>query len=266
MTTSTVFLCLLVVMASTAASAQTSGSASGTLTINGKAIKLNHAHAQDAKDPFKGTPLIRVVLSDVPISDETMEDETGVADLVQAGKLNAMEFSMTPDGKPGGGNLVSGLKSVAFTAASFHFEKQVFDGKTAAGKVTTEPPTKFEELKYTCTATFSAPVQHAAKPTAEGAAAAASAPGKVVIEFMRAAHAGDAAALKKVSGPVYQPQLEGPDAKAYVKSLADWLKPGLTVVRVYEWPTFARVDLAMKDGSGVTPFTLAKINGEWKAK
>lgn len=263
MTTSTLFSCLLLVMVSMAASAQTSGSASGTLTINGKAIKLNHAHAQDAKDPFKGTPLIRVVLSDVPVSDETMEDETGVADLIQAGKLNAIEFSMAPDGTPVGGNLVSGMQSGAFT--SFHFEKKVFDGKTAAGKVTTEPP-KFEELKYTCTATFSAPVQHAAKPTAEGAAAAASAPGKVVIEFMRAAHAGDAAALKKVSGPVYLPQLEGPDAKAYVKSLANWLKPGLSVVRVYEWTTFARVDLAMKDGSELTPFTLTKINGEWKAK
>lgn len=52
-------------MVSTAASAQTSGSASGTLTINGKATKLSHAHAQDGKGPFKGTPLIRVVLSDV---------------------------------------------------------------------------------------------------------------------------------------------------------------------------------------------------------
>jgi len=263
---STVFLCLLVVMASTAASAQTSGSASGTLTINGKVIKLSHAHAQDIKSPWGKGRLIRVVLSDVPISDETMEDDNGVVELIQAGKLNAMEFSFTPEGKPAGGNLVHGTKSVAFTEASFHIEKPVFDGKTAAGKVWTEPPTKFEEMKYECTATFKAPVQPEAKPTAQGAAAAASGPGKVTIEFMRAAHAGDAAALKKISGPVYQPQLEGPGAKAYVKSLADWLKPGLTVVRVYEWSTFARVDLAMKDGSGVTPFTLAKINGEWKAK
>ena len=265
MTTSTILLCVLVFMASTA-SAQTSGTASGTLTINGKAIALKHAHAQDAKDPFKGTPLIRVVLSDVPVSDESMEDDTGVPDLIQAGKLNAMEFFMTPDGKANSGNLVSGTKSVAFTAASFHFEKQTFDGKTAAGKITTEPPTKFEELKYNCTASFSAPVQHAAKPTAEGAAAAASGPGKAAIEYMRAAHAGDVAAVKKVSGPAYYPQLDGADAKAYVKSLADWLKTGLAVTRVYEWSNFSRVEVAMKDGSNVTPLTFAKINGEWKAK
>lgn len=262
---STVFLGLMVVMASAIASAQTSGTATGTLTVNGKPTKLGHAHVQRTVDPF-GKQVIRIVLSDVPVSDEAMEDDTGISDLVTASKLIAIEFVLAPDGTPAGGSLQHQGQSVAFTGGSFRFEKTTSDGKTVAGKLSTQPSLASGEVKINCSATFSAPIQAEARPSAEGAAAAASGPGKTTIEFMRAARAKDAAALKKVAGPAMLPQLSGAGAAQYVQSLADWLKPGLEVKRVYEWTNFARVEIANRDGSGAQPFTLVKISGEWKAK
>ena len=96
-------------IAGSIALAQTTGTATGTLTIDGKNYKLSHAHALTTKDPFRGGKMIRVVLSDLPVDDGTMEDESGVDDLVQAGKLNAIEFSFTTDGTLLGGRLVHGV-------------------------------------------------------------------------------------------------------------------------------------------------------------
>ncbi len=265
--TSTLTLgCIFVVLATTA-SAQTSGTATGTLTIDGKSFKLSHAHAQEVKDPFMGAKQIRIVLSDVPIVDETMEDDTGVEDLVQAGKLNAIEYTFTPSGELTGGHLVHGLKSVAFTQASANFTKQTFDAKTAAGKVWTDQPApEMAEMKYASTATFTAPIQREAKPTAQGATAAATGPGQVASQYMKAARAKDFATIKKVSGPAGVQMLEGPGAKEQMDGIVRWMKPGLDIVRVYEWSNFAKVDFAMKDGSGVTTMTLVKMGGAWKVK
>lgn len=265
MTSTLILGCILVVLATTV-SPQTSGTATGTLTIDGKSFKLSHAHAQETKDPFRRAKEIRVVLSDVPIADETMEDDAGVPDLVQAGKLNAIEYRFTPAGELIGGSFVHGLKSVAFQTSE-NFTKQTFDAKTVAGKVWTDQPApEMAEMKYASTATFTAPIQREAKPTAAGAAAAATGPGQVASQYMKAARAKDFATIKKVSGPAGVQILEGPAAKEQMDGIVRWMKPGLDIVRVYEWSNFAKVDFAMKDGSGVTTMTMVKMGGAWKVK
>lgn len=253
-------------IAGSIALAQTTGTATGTLTIDGKNYKLSHAHASTTKDPFRGGKMIRLVLSDLPVDDGTMEDESGVDDLVQVGKLNAIEFSFTTDGTLAGGRLVHGMKSVAFTGGSANFTKKAFDTKSVSGKVWTNPPLPREEMKYTAEATFTAPVQPEAKPTAEGAAAATTAPGLVAVKYMKAARARDVATLKQIVTPDAVQLMNGPGAKEYVDGVVKWMAPGLDVVRVYEWPTFAKVDFAKPGNKDLTTMTLVKTDGAWKVK
>lgn len=271
--------CLLLVAAGTFASAQTPGNATGTLTINphgafdkgsseDQTFKLSYAHVRNSKDPFNPTQrLLRIVLSDQPISDEAMEDDIGVTMLVQTGKLHAIEFLLTSKGKPLGGVILYEMSSRSFNEDEFTFKRKTFDNKTLAGTISMDKQGVFTEKTIcSCSVTFSAPIQHEPKPTAQGPAAATTGPGKVAAEYMRAARVNDVAALKKVVVVEAIQMMEAPDGKQYIQGIVEWMRPGIDIVRVYEWSTFAKVDFAMKDGTGTTTMALVKINGEWKVR
>jgi hypothetical protein len=280
--------------------AQASGTTTGTLTINPKAtfdsgddkaesIKLGYVRIQKRIDPMdeatrkipftKKKREIRIVLSDQPIPDEAMEDAYGVAVLVQTGKLHAIDLSLSLDGKPAGGTVLYKMLSLGLSEDSYQFERKTFDSKTVAGKISMDvrkeaaggqfdANNRWVEArgapKYSLTAAFSAPLLPESKPTAQGAAAADSAPGKVVAEYMRAMHARDPAALKRICQDGEMQKIEGPEGKAYMQSISDWLKPGLQIVRVYEHPGWAKVDLELPNGSYTTSTRALRINGSWK--
>ncbi len=258
-----IFLCLSIAQGAEkkgGKTMQTSGTATGTFTLNPKAtfeqgedktktIKLSYVRVQKRIDPIDGATRnipfvkkkreIRIVLSDQPISDEAMEDDNGVVMLVQTNKLQAIDLSLTEDGQPSGGAILYQMMSRSLNEESFKFKKKTFDNKTVAGKISMDG----------LTATFSAPVQPETQPTAQGAAAANSEPGKVVAEYMRAMRANDVAALKLICQDSVMQRIEGPDGKDYIQSINDWLKPGLQIVRVYEHPNWAKIDMETPDGS-----------------
>jgi len=282
------------------AASQASGTASGTLTINPKAtfdqgddkaetIKLSYVRAQKRIDPMdeatrkipfaKKKREIRIVLSDQPIPDEAMEDAYGVTMLVQTGKLHAIDLSLGEDGKPSGGTMLYKMLSLGLNEESYQFERKTLDSKTVAGKVLMDvreeaagggfdAQNRWVEARgkprYSLMATFSSPLQPESKPTAQGAAAAGSEPGKVVAEYMRAMHAHDVAALKRICPEGDMQKIEGPDGKAYMQSINDWLKPSLQIVRVYEHPTWAKVDMELPNGSYTTSTRTIRVNGSWK--
>jgi hypothetical protein len=284
------------------ATSQAAGTTTGTLTINPKAtfdsgddkaesIKLSYVRIQKRIDPMdeatrkipfaKKKREIRIVLSDQPIPDEAMEDAYGVTMLVQTGKLHAIDLSLSEDGKPSGGTMLYKMLSAGLNEESYKFERKTLDSKTVAGKISMDvrkeaaggqfdAQNRWVEArgtpKYSLTATFSAPLQPESKPTAQGAAAADSAPGKLVAEYMRAMHAHDLAALKLICPDSVMQKIEGPTGKAYMQSINDWLKPGLQIVRVYEHPTWAKVDMELPNGSYTTSTRAIRINGSWKTE
>jgi hypothetical protein len=148
-----------------------SGAAAGVLTINPEAtfaqggdevktIKLNYARVQATKDPFdKKKDEFRIVLSDLPVTDAVMKQANGVTMLVQTGKLQAVEFFLAADGKPSWGTMLYKMLSLSLNEQSFKFERKVFDGKTVAGKLSMDARNIVNgKPKYSCAATFSAPV------------------------------------------------------------------------------------------------------------
>ena len=152
-----------------AASAQQAGTANGTLTVNGKAAKLNHAYAQVSKNnPEDTDEFIRVLLSDVPIPLLHMGDNA-LRKMAKEGKLHAVEVSLTKDDTLGSTIFDPSIDNGYVPAGSSpKFEPQVFDGKTAAGRLFTEEEGSFFDTHYQFDVTFRAAV--APYPLSLGAA------------------------------------------------------------------------------------------------
>src|SRR5674476_996844 len=72
------------------------GKADGRMSVNGKVVKLSHAYAR--ADPGS----LHVILTDVPLSDLDLAGfPDSVIKTVNAGKLNALSFTIGADSKGG---------------------------------------------------------------------------------------------------------------------------------------------------------------------
>lgn len=142
-----------------AAFAQQAGTASGTLTVNGKAVQLNHAYAQVSKNnPGDTEEFIHVILSDVPIPPLRMSDDA-LRRMAKEGQLHAIEVSLTKDDTISATVYDPAIDDGYVPAgSSAKFESKVFDGKTVAGRVFTEEEGSFFDTHYEFEVTFSAPV------------------------------------------------------------------------------------------------------------
>ena len=256
---------LLVLVRGTVMLGQSPENATGKLTVNSKTTELRYAYARERKDIFDPKVReVRVVLSDVPIDAFDMEDDFAVGQLGKQGTVHGVEIRFDLKGELRGEALIheaSGDSSTTWLGQDTYERKQ-FDGKTVAGKLTTDKPFTIGDLTIEVTATFSAPMQHDSKPTAEGAAAAASGPGKAFIEYVRAVKADDMPALKKVcTEPRYQ-QIAAIPQEHYKEIVAQEIPVDLKVVRVFESGDQARVET--QDSTGVGKWRLVRINGDWR--
>ena len=287
MTIFTILCWLLLVVPGIAASAQTSGTATGTLTVNGRATKLSHAQALETQDYTLGADrklvqvtVIKVFLSDTPIEDQEDHFDLGVRG--KEGKLHGLQVTISKEGEPLSGALYhkafqNGALSMSLGGALF--EPNVFNDKTVSGKVRMEKPMEFSGVTFDFDVTFSAPVQQEPKPTVEGPAAADTGPGKAVQEFLRATGAKDVAALKRILRKEFAEMLEKPEGQETVMAMldqfyaADELKQ-MKIVRVFDFGNRAWVEGLSKrpstSGGAPTDVTYriraVRVNGEWKVQ
>jgi len=147
------------------------------------------------------------------------------------------------------------------------FQAKTFDGKTVDGKLSSAGAQEMMKEKFEFSATFRAPVLHRPAPTASGAAAAQTAPAKVVLAFLKAAGAADKSAVRKLLTAEYGKPLDGPQGKDI---LAAWktARPdaatteiGTVDIRGAE----AEVVIVEKSkGDMAAKFTLALEGGQWR--
>jgi hypothetical protein len=177
---------LFVIAFSLTALAQGAGTASGTLTVNGKAVQLNHAYAQVSKNsPEDAQEFIHVILSDVPIPPLHM-GTNALRKMAKDGKLHAVEASLTKDDTLSVTIFDPSISDGYVPGGSSpKFEPKVFDGKTAAGRLFTEEEESFFDTHFQFDLTFRAAV--APYPLSLGeadrAAIAAQKPGTASGEF-----------------------------------------------------------------------------------
>ncbi len=282
MTIPMILCCMQLIVAETVASAQTSGTATGTLTVNGKSTKLSYTQAVKAQDwtfgadrkPVLAT-VIRVFLSDVPVDDQ--EDNFELSVMAKGGKLHGLQISLSKEGKLLSGVLYheaaqNGAESIFLS--SVLFDDKVADEKTVGGKFRAKTPIDLSAGKLDFNATFNAPFQPEPKPTVEGPAALETASAKVVQEFIRAAEAKDVAALKKVVRKEVAEMLDKPEGQEAIMGMLGMSYPAgkkIKIVRVFDFGNRAWVEGESqrkgKDGKPINEtykIRAIRVNGEWK--
>jgi hypothetical protein len=247
------------------------GTASGKLTVGGKTTPLTHAYALARKDTFNpAKERIFIILSDVPVPAETLWDDFPGVKLAAAGQLHAVEVEVNADKSISSSAVVHGAfadsQSFQGTPAPA-FAVKTFSATNVEGTFTSGKQDDPKATKIEYTATFHAPVLHRPAPTASGAAVAQTAPGKVVLAFVKAAAAGDKAALKKLMTADYSKPLDGPNSKAI---LAQWkanpVDPAKTPFGTASITgNAAEVVMVDKSTEAMTAkFNLVLVAGEWK--
>jgi hypothetical protein len=267
----TASVCALAFFLFAAAAPGEEGTASGKLTVGGKTTPLSHAYALARKDTFDKTKEnVLIVLSDVAIPDDALWEDFPGLKMAAAGKLHAVEVELNADKSVKQGGIVHGdfVDSQGYIGTQApEFKAKTFDAKTVEGSFSSGKPQVFQNKKFEYVAIFRAPVLHRPLPAATGAAAAQSAPGKVVMEFLKAAASGDKAAIKKLLAADYGKALDGPNGKAILDhwkmNHPDPVKTPIDVVNIHG--SSADVLMTPKaSGYPAAKFTLVLEGGRWR--
>jgi hypothetical protein len=252
------------------------GTAKGTLTVNGKTSTLAYAYARAIPDPFDKTKTAtEVVLSDVPLDKEAVsEDPFALIHLADAGKAHAILAEITADNK-----IVSiamrdaGFKKVSPSGSSsdYKFDPGPVTASTISGKLyCLSPRTAFGET-WTFDATFTAPITPRPSPASKTPVAADNPVAQAAVAFLKAAHVGDVAGMKKLLTPAGVKQLDSPDGKMMLELMKETApaKPKITSVEMQgaDAATAKIVEeSSSKNGSSTSTLTLklVRIGGQWK--
>jgi hypothetical protein len=251
------------------------GTASGTLTVAGKTTPLTHVYARAQKGFFDATKEdILVILSDVAIPEDALSDEFARHKMAADGTLHGVEVVLAPDKQAVSGGLLheafAETQGYVSVAGMHEFQAKTFDGKVVEGTLSTSKPNTFMNKTFEYTATFRAPVWHRPPPTATGAAAAQTAPGKAVLAFLKVARSGDKAAIKNLMSGEAGKELDGPNSKELIEMLK-MMTPNpataqIDTVDIKGNAAQVTVVEKSKDGSVTSNFTLVLEGGQWKIK
>jgi hypothetical protein len=140
------------------------GTASGTLTVNGKTTPVAYAYARSVPGFFdKATRDTEVIVSDVPLDAQALSDPFVRGDLADAGKLHAFEITIDATGTP----ISTAWRHNGFTtpapsglSSADPFTKTVLDDKVVAGNYKSAEEAEFFGNTYAFDVTFRAAVAH----------------------------------------------------------------------------------------------------------
>ncbi len=259
---------LMLLMGLASAPAMAKDFADGTLTVNGKTVRLIHAYAVAQKgffDPKKED--VKVILTDVPVPAEVLSEDMALNDLALHGKLRGLCVVLDSEKTPVSGSIYhSAFKGSASVTGMHKFRPKLFDGRTIAGTLAMAAPDDFMGVTFQYQAVFEAAIRRPPAPTFTGTEAAHSAPGQVAAAYYAAILSGNAAALKQCVVSDMAEQLDGPQGKEIIKMLKAMTPPNIRIVEATISGPSAVVRSEAKEGDTTTSekLKLLFLNGQWK--
>lgn len=188
------------------------GTASGTLTLNGKKITLNHAYALAQPNTFDEKKIdIAVLLTEKPIPEEELKDIEKLEYITQ-NKHNYAFFKIDNQGKPIHEVIEHPvLKDTRLMMSGFtwaQFISKVLSKERIVGSFETKAATDFGGYKYEINVKFNAAVQQAKLPeplpdekTGKALPPDGGEPWKAYIAYHKAIMRKDTSALIKLFQP-----------------------------------------------------------------
>lgn len=236
----------------------------GSITMDGKKMEFKHVYAFATATQTEKKRETRLPLTDKPLSPLAMALSIARHQELYD-KVQSIEFTFDDKGKLAHGDFrlfeltTSGI-SYGWKAEVASLTDTVFKGRVYSAAP--EEMSRGSGKKFFYDFRFDAAIIAATKPNARGAVAWATAQGKVVAEYLRAASVGDKAALTRVLTSESAKEMD----LAFVKNMSPSPKgaefDSLTVVGN---DAEAVIVERLKDGSGTSGATyrLRLINGAW---
>jgi hypothetical protein len=245
------------------------GTASGTLTVNGKSFEMKHAYAlqiEDWTDKSKNATLL--IVCDKPLPAKLLTEELDTFALRDAG-VNGIKFEFVSGGTNYAmmlvGAEINGSVSVSGTFDTDQFT--AFSDSHVAGKTMNEKELGDTTFRYEIS--FDADVApRVAKvaPTAEDEAAARNAESaKAYFAFYQALKSGDLKALRTMVDPEHAKEMDRPEFKENLAFIQSMMPTDVKVLKATEEGDNAELMLSGKDSGEDRAGTvlMVKKNGKW---
>jgi hypothetical protein len=199
--------------------AATSAVADGTLTVNGKTVKLTHIYAVKRTDPFDKTkPATMVVASDTEVPQSALVDDFAFMSV----KFSGVDWLINAEQRVVSLSIHSPNLKDLDQFSSVGMEKLDLKANTAshvAGRLYLEKPDTFFKNVYQYDINFDAPIVDVKPPDPVASlkgtrvAAGGGEPGKAYNAYRKVLLAGDIPALKKSLARARQSDFDDPDFK-----------------------------------------------------
>ena len=207
------------------------GTVTGELSLNGTPATISHVYASAQPGAFdKKAEDIRILFSDVPLSDDDRADFFALIHLGRDGKARILEVVVDKDGQVISGSIFAkefdGQVSVT---GMHHFERERFEHAAIAGRMYMQAPDEFMKVTFQYDLHFSAPIPRP-MTAAERAVALASPPARAAAAYIAAVRRGDLAAVQAGMTADAATSFGGPDGAARLTDLRDDMPADVAVV------------------------------------
>lgn len=257
-----------------------SAAADGTLTVNGKTVKLTHSYATTRKNSFdKSKTDILVLFTDVELPADVLKDDFGVMEASMKTPFNGVSAEIDPDKKVISGQVFSqNLKKVGDQFSSVGSQKvdlTAMSPTRVAGKLYLPTPGEFFENTYQYTVTFDLPVVSAAamkkaEPAPKGNPLPADGgePRKAYDAYRKTLAAGDLKALRLAVSDDRAKSMDDPDFKKMFPVIQAMEPKNVKYLNGTVDGDKATLNVSAKDGTEQSTGTISmvKSGGKWKVE
>lgn len=248
----------------------TAQTATGTLTLQGKAIEMRHAAAIRVPDFFDKTKeATRLVISSTPIPAAALSQDMELFSLARAGKFDGVQFEFGAGSSTVNLSILSNkLDSSISGSRSFDVDAVKIAAGMISGKLAIEP-SKLGDMSYQYDFSFSAPIAPQMKPevpTPADKAAAAKAPSaQAYLAFVAALRSGNKAKLLELSSPNVRKMIDQPDFAENIAFIQSMEPTDIQVLKATETGDEAKLIVTGKEKGVVKngTVTMLRQNGKW---
>lgn len=243
------------------------GTAAGSITLNGVAIPLSFSYA-NTQPGFLDTQSedIRIILSEVALDAAARTDSITLGRLARQRGVHIVEVILDQEYRPLTGAIYATEFGGMVSVSGIHrFELSSSEHARVEGRLHTDGPREFMKVRYEYDVSFAAPIPRPPTP-AEAAAALASPAGDAVRAYIAAVRANDLAAFRRTLGGDLLRQYDGAAGAAKFAALRRELPVAAEVVRVEGRSGGEVLAVIAGQTSGVAlefELTLARFAGVW---
>lgn len=247
------------------------GTASGTLTVQGKTFSMKHSYAVQFPDWFDKSKMgTRLLVSDAPVPEKSLQEETEIMSLAREGKINAVQFEIGAERTSISMSIWSNsLPGSVSSSTNFDpAQMKVFTATRIEGALSS-PAKKLGDMTYEYKVQFATAIQPrvvAPPPTAADTAAAAKATSTVAyLAWAAALKAGNKAKLIELASPAVRKMIDQPDFAEKLAFIQEMAPTDLKVLKAEENGDDARLTVSGKrDGETISGvITMLRQSGKW---